>query len=439
MNILENSMMRKMYESAMMNLSNGVVSGIDRMVLSDFPLPENFIEPYTSQEVPDVQTSMRMTFEAMTIWIEAAKETNYFSKRFVQLSRMIMNGVTTMGRGLITLHDRGENFDNAPMSIQDLIGVASYHFRKSYLGVLQTAKSHPEISERLLMNQFGWNNILLRLYKTREKLALPVPEARKKCLDSGKNSECRLRDPEGNSRTEAGDVISLPASKNRGAFSVSAYSEPGAIAAPRAFSSYDRSGRVKTASLSLTDGSEQQIPEAGGSDPDEKEKNRKHRTPLDQINSEKENQKKDEENQEPEKRKADEVHKTIEKDMTENRTSEATKAGEYQEQDGKEKSENGQSGSKKTESDQEQNEAGASEERSSDNITGVKSNLSDQKTMKPSVDDLTENEKEIYSSALRWNDYLWRMQRNIKDPAFWQKAPKLAESYVKVLAILDSS
>ena len=84
----------------------------------------------------------------------------------------------TMGRGLVTLYNRGEDLSQAPMQIGDLISVGSYHFRKSYLGVIQTAKSHPEISERLLVNQLSWTNILLRLYKTKEKLAKPISGVR---------------------------------------------------------------------------------------------------------------------------------------------------------------------------------------------------------------------------------------------------------------------
>ena len=89
-------------------------------------------------------------------------------------AKMIMNGTVTMARGLMSLHNRGEELSLCPMSIGDLISLGSYHFRKSYLGVLQTAKSHPEVSRRLLMNQIGWANTLLRLYKTKEKLETPV-------------------------------------------------------------------------------------------------------------------------------------------------------------------------------------------------------------------------------------------------------------------------
>ena len=141
-----------------------------------------------------------------------------------------MNGVTTMGRGLITLHARGEEPGNVPMSVQDLIGAASYQFRKSHLGVLQTVRSHPEISERLMMNQIGWNNMLMRLFKTKEKLAKPVVNA-----ELASNAEGGMRNAE-----------SLPdaqAASNHGHAlpEAAALMEPGALCAPRAFSSLDGS------------------------------------------------------------------------------------------------------------------------------------------------------------------------------------------------------
>ena len=173
-NPFNNPTIDMMYSDAVMGLMNGCLMSWDKQVLAAAPIPSSVIEPYMEKEIPDVRESMRLTYETMVVWIDEAKKVNYFSKRFVQLSKMIMNGVTTMGRGLITLHARREEPAGVPMSIQDLIGVASYHFRKSHLGVLQTVRSHPEISERLLMNQISWNNMLMRLFKTKEKLAKPV-------------------------------------------------------------------------------------------------------------------------------------------------------------------------------------------------------------------------------------------------------------------------
>ena len=176
-NPFNNPTIDMMYTDAVLGLMNGCLMPWDKQVLSAAPLPSEVIEPYMAKEIPDVRESMRLTYETMVVWIDEAKKVNYFSKRFVQLSKMIMNGVTTMGRGLITLHARGEEPAGVPMSIQDLIGVASYHFRKSHLGVLQTVRSHPEVSERLLMNQISWNNMLMRLFKTKEKLAKQIGRA----------------------------------------------------------------------------------------------------------------------------------------------------------------------------------------------------------------------------------------------------------------------
>ena len=175
-----NFILEHMLQNAFIDLANGALQPWDKEILSNSPLPESITQPYTAREVGNVRESMHLTYETMSSWIEESKNTSYFSKRFVQLSRMIMNGVTIMGRGLITLHARGEELTDVPMTIQDLIGVASYQFRKSHLGVFQTMRSNPDISEKLMMNQIGWNNMLMRLFKTKEKLAQPIEIRNKK-------------------------------------------------------------------------------------------------------------------------------------------------------------------------------------------------------------------------------------------------------------------
>ena len=175
-----NFILEHMLQNAFIDLANGALEPWDKEILSNSPLPESITQPYTAREVGNVRESMHLTYETMSSWIEESKNTSYFSKRFVQLSRMIMNGVTIMGRGLITLHARGEELTDVPMTIQDLIGVASCQLRKSHLGVFQTMRSHPEISEKLMMNQIGWNNMLMRLFKTKEKLAQPIEIRNKK-------------------------------------------------------------------------------------------------------------------------------------------------------------------------------------------------------------------------------------------------------------------
>ncbi|MBQ6518073.1 MAG: hypothetical protein IJI14_05090 [Anaerolineaceae bacterium] len=275
------------YRNALMGLMNGCLMPWDKDILSDTPLPSSVIEPYMAKEVPDVRESMRLTYETMAVWIDEARKVNYFSKRFVQLSRMIMTGVTTMGRGLVTLHARDEALEGVPMSIQDLIGVASYHFRKSHLGVLQTVRSHPEVSERLLMNQIGWNNMLMRLFKTRDKLN-QKPDSRNQIGTVAEDSDLSRRglshDSEksgirnseiGNQKLEAAGMVeagssnsgSLPcgekqllpggaageafdpfkifAPADRGFSAPAAISEPGAFTAPRAFRSYENQSKIR--------------------------------------------------------------------------------------------------------------------------------------------------------------------------------------------------
>ncbi len=235
-----------MYENALLSLAAGHPLPCDQEILSFSPLPNNLTEPYAAQEA-DIRQTMTMAYKAMAVWVEEAKKANYFSKRFVQLSKLVMKGVTTMGRGLVSLHNRGETLDEVPMSITDLIGVASYHFRKSYLGVLQTARSHPEISERLLVNQLAWTNMLLRLYKTREKLEKPavLPQ----------NTDTAEQLPEENKAanigTSANGKKTLPGRRECGFNDIAAFFEPASFSAPHALSSLDgsrepvRSGKQK--------------------------------------------------------------------------------------------------------------------------------------------------------------------------------------------------
>ena len=220
------------YQNALMALTGGCLNSVDRDVLSLAPLPPDFIDPYAEQEV-SARQAMELAYSAMVIWIEQAKQCNYFSKRFVQLSRLVMNGVTTMGRGLVSLHARGEDLSIAPMSIDDLISLASYHFRKSYLGVLQTAKSHPEVSERLLMNQLGWTNMLLRLYKTKNKLETPVSGSK---LPAG--AENAVAEPSVSAQLETSSSV-------KSISEPSGFREPGALAAPRAFTSLEGKQQTK--------------------------------------------------------------------------------------------------------------------------------------------------------------------------------------------------
>ena len=238
-----------MYKDALHSLYAGAVMPHDRDILAMAPLPADVVDPFSSQDV-DPRQIMGFAYNSLVTWIDEAKKANYFSKRFTDLSKLVMKGVMTMGRGLVTLHNRGEDLSQAPMQIGELISVSSYHFRKSYLGVIQTAKSHPEISERLLMNQLSWTNLLLRLYKTRDKLASGV-----RGRGSG-ISEDRLHEAHGDSYPAAaapaqGDCPQCCAADVRNAErsgssghalpDVAALFEPAVLTAPRALSSLDGS------------------------------------------------------------------------------------------------------------------------------------------------------------------------------------------------------
>ena len=200
-NLHSDPTMRMMYNDALLDLMAGAVNQIDKEVLSYTPLPDSVIDPYVSQEV-QAKAAMELTYSSLSTWIDEAKKASYFTKHFVVLSKMINNGVASMARGLATLHACGEDLSVAPMSVQDLIMVASYHIRKSYLGVMQTSRSHPEIGEQLVLNQLGWTNTLLRLFKTKRRswrnrfVRIRVPGLSLRC--------CLLR------RRSAGDRMMFP-------------------------------------------------------------------------------------------------------------------------------------------------------------------------------------------------------------------------------------
>lgn len=227
--------MDMMYENALQALYAGNVMPFDRQILSRSPLPNDAVDPFSEQDV-DPKEIMQFAYKSLSAWIDEAKKACYFTKHFTNLSRLILKGVNTMGRGLMTLHNRGEDLSQAPMQIGDLISVASYHFRKSYLGVMQISAADPETGERLLINQLSWTNMLLRLYRTKEKLETAVrkqPSA--VSIDSGKLSAAEASSP------------ALPSSVDHTAAfpDAAALSGPAAISAPRALSSFD--SRKKTA------------------------------------------------------------------------------------------------------------------------------------------------------------------------------------------------
>ena len=165
-NIFDNPTLSIMYQDALQSLYNGCVMPWERDILAQAPLPSDMVDPFASEDVKPLSV-MNLTYVSLSGWIADAKKEKYYSERFVQLSKLVMKGVSTMARGLVTLHQHGEELSAAPMQIDDLISVGSYHFRKSYLGVVQFSSKHPEIGERLLVNQLSWATTLMRLYKTK--------------------------------------------------------------------------------------------------------------------------------------------------------------------------------------------------------------------------------------------------------------------------------
>ena len=264
---LKKAMKQTMIEKSFLDLSYGIPDPIDKEVLSYTPLPDSMIGSFLSQDVDALQT-MNLTNNALNAWIAEAQKANYFSSHFVTLSRMIMNGVATMARGLVTLHMKGEDLDQAPMSIQDLIGISSYQFRKSYLGVLQTVKSRPEISERLMMNQLRWSNTLIKLFKTRDKLAVPAVIGKD---SAGSNQVTGDTDNASAQIPGAAGFQTVGKSKcrqqNGGIEPFSALSAPGSFGAIQAYSSLPVN---KTSASQASALSDTEVPGCGSPDLEEK-------------------------------------------------------------------------------------------------------------------------------------------------------------------------
>ena len=273
---LSSPIRQMMYQNMLANLSNGIISPLDKDIMAFTSLPDSVIDPYIKRETDPLQM-MNLTNNALQIWVEESKKASYFTKHFVTLSRMIMNGVATMARGLVTLHMRGEDLDQAPLSIQELISISSCQFRKSYLGVLQTVKSHPEISARLLENQLSWNNTLLKLFKTKEKLAKPlspaeIMEAKTNDQISGSGDQNIPELPQTSALTA--QPAELPQSsgleiQEEGLSGFSALSEPAAYGAVHAYGpisgekkSQRKQARLPKASAAVANLSEAAQPEA---------------------------------------------------------------------------------------------------------------------------------------------------------------------------------
>ena len=391
--------MKIMFRNALTDLYTGDISQIDREVLAYSPLPSDIVDPYAAQDVDPVN-SMNLTYSAMTAWIEEAKKANYFSKHFVTLSKMIMNGTTTMVRGLVTLHQRGESIEEAPMSIGDLISLSSYHFRKSYLGVMQTMKTHPEISERLLLNQLGWCNTLMRLYKTKEKLAQQVSVSGCQASEALQDPGPRVQDP------ETAAIEALPASKQRGIDAASAFAEPGAFSAPRAFSSYDHSNSGKQSLRSLTASDNHQKLSAGTDGHQAAKSEKGSRDQVSEFTRTDSPESPENPDTEPENGSIMKIQ-----------PSETNKHENIQREDVEEIT---------TPEKPECPKDGA--QKSPDEDPAERSEIK-----------LTDAEKQILNRVRRNPDKIYQMQANVSDPVFTEDFPRLTAAYRNILAFLDSS
>ena len=252
MSDLSRNFMRK---NALLDLYAGCVTPWDRNILSDMGLPSDVVDPFASQD-SDPIAIMNLTFVSLKGWIEDAKKAPYYTERFADLSKLVMKGVTTMGRGLVTLHNRGEDLSAAPMQIEDLISVGSYHFRKSYLGVVQFSAKRPEIGERLLLNQLRWADMLLRLYKTKEKLSEKpgIRCNRPEIKDSGSDAAKAKLGGQENTAEELpaaspfASLDSLFVDRTSSLASPSSLNEPAAFSAQRALTGFAKSaGRTQQA------------------------------------------------------------------------------------------------------------------------------------------------------------------------------------------------
>ncbi len=258
-----NSLNDLMLQDALADLQAGCVNAADKQILSYSPLPDAVIDPYLSQKV-ESNTVMNLTYNSLVTWIGEAKKASYFTKHFITLSKMINNGVATMARGLVTLHLNGADLSRAPMSIDDLISVGSYQFRKSYLGVIQTSSRNPEIGERLLLNQLSWTTTLLRLYKTKDKLAeKPAVKNHKPEL-----AAIESRDDINGKQAEISEQMTvdeplLSMGNARAISEPQALSEPGAFSAVRSYSGFsakdDRNSGAGKKQLQKNTGSRPEI------------------------------------------------------------------------------------------------------------------------------------------------------------------------------------
>ena len=120
------------------------------------PLPDEV--HHTPDEVARISCleTLRVTSENLKRWLKDGMEKNRFGLFFVQTTKMIMDAVTTIGRGLVTLHVLGEDLSQAPMQIGELLDIAGFHFKKCSDGVRVSAGINPTVCTRLFACQLRW-------------------------------------------------------------------------------------------------------------------------------------------------------------------------------------------------------------------------------------------------------------------------------------------
>ena len=135
---------------------------------------------HTPDEVKRISCleTLRATTENLKRWLKDGMEENRFGIPFVQTTKMIMDAVTTIGRGLVTLHVLGEDLSEAPMQIGELLDIAGFHFKKCSDGVRVSAGVNPTVCTRLFTCQLRWQNLIFRLYRTQARLEHSAPAAK---------------------------------------------------------------------------------------------------------------------------------------------------------------------------------------------------------------------------------------------------------------------
>ena len=137
---------------------------------------------HTPDEVTRISCleALRATTENLKRRLKDGMEENRFGLPFVQTTKMIMDAVTAIGRGLVTLHVLGEDLSEAPMQIGELLDIAGFHFEKCSDGVKVSSGINPTVCTRLFTCQLRWQNLIFRLYRTEEFLSKPVKIEKKK-------------------------------------------------------------------------------------------------------------------------------------------------------------------------------------------------------------------------------------------------------------------